>query len=180
MRFELLPAEIEMRLRERFARLSDFQVPIERALLRAAALPFYDDTILVAAEDPSRHGLRERFVLVHDPVDRAVCSVLKWTNKEIYEWNDRFGVRLSEDDVALTYAQFFFCFVRGQLGRFLFAERLEDLDWEAEAGDLDRARVAKHLEPIRVTERTADFVRLSGTISFKNALFRTDVDAGHQ
>jgi hypothetical protein len=174
LRFEPLPAEIEPRLRDRLAALADLQVPIARAVLRAAVLPFYEDTTLIAVEDPVRRGPRERFVLMHAPQGQAFCSLLTWVNERIYEWNDRFGIQLSDDYVAITYLQFFFCFVRGQLGRFQFVERMDDLDWSLEAGDADRARVAAHLQPVRVTERTTDYVRLHGVVLFKNALFRTD------
>lgn len=174
LRFEPPAAELEARLRQKFTGLAQLNVPLDRAVLRVADLPFYENGLLVAVEDPARHGLRERFVLVHDAADRTICSVLRWRNAEIYDWNDRFGIGLADDAAVIAYMQFFFCFVRGEQGRFQVVERVDDLDWLAEATDADRARVARHLQPIRVIERTADFVRLSGVVCFNTALFRTD------
>jgi len=174
LNFALLPAEFEQRLRDRLSKISDLNVPLERAVLRSAVLPFYDDTILVAIEDPQRHGPRERFVLVSAPRDQAFCSLMNWTNEPIYSWNERFGVQISNNENIVAYLKFFFYFVRGQLGRYVFVESAEDLDWLPTASDHDRARATKHLVPIHVVETTADFVRLHGLCSFNDALFSTD------
>lgn len=174
LEFEMVEGNLRSRLLGRFARLEDLFVPLDRAVLRAATLVFYPNTILVAVEDPLRHGLRERFVLVHDPEGQVFCSVLNWSNERIYQWNELFGINLGSDEIAIVYMKFFFCFVRGQLGRFLFVERTDEIEWTEGTTDADRARVERHLAPTRVTERTADFVRLRGAVSFKNAFFHTD------
>lgn len=174
LEFELVKGDMLKRLRSRFAELKDLFIPLDIAVFRTASLPFYANTVLVAVEDPNRRGLRERLVLVEDPANLAAFSVLDWKNERIYEWNDRYGLDLADDGKAIAYLKFFFYFVRGQIGRFLFVEDAARLDWLDEASEADRARVARHIGPLHVIERTSDFVRLRGIVWFKNALFRSD------
>lgn len=174
VRFDPVNGGLRSRLLDHFAGLDNLFVPLDRAILRAAALPFYSDTILVAVEDPQRRGMRERFVLVNNPEGQTSSSVLDWTNEPIYDWNERYSIDLASDEVAIVYACFFFCFVRGKLGRFLFVEQVDDFEWTGDATDTDRVRIAPYLKPVQVIERTADFVRLNALVVFKNALFQTD------
>ena len=91
-------------------------IPPERWQVSRAPLKFYKGGHLVCIADPSRRGASEQFVL---DVPGEELILLDWTNEPILNLNERHPPYF-DDESVIEYCRFFFHFVRGQLGRFLF------------------------------------------------------------
>ncbi|GAB0115560.1 hypothetical protein [Acidisoma sp. C75] len=100
---------------------------------------------------------------------------LDGTNEPIYHQNERQAPLLTPETAPL-YARFFFHFVRGRLGHFVIVERVEDLPWAPDAPQAMRDEAADLLIPLTYLGIDAGgCIRLTSTVLFKNALFRTGI-----
>jgi len=161
-------------------------------ILRSTALPFWPGAMLVAVGIAGRRDKSERFALAW-PGDDFVP--LDWTNEPIYAAIERHPLAIASERDAILYCKFFFHFVRGQLGRFIFVETLADVPWidpsakhvstdaegnatmiDAAAIETARQSVLPLLQPVRVFDwQEGKPITLEATVIFKNALFRTKV-----
>jgi hypothetical protein len=97
------------------------------------------------------------------------------TNEWIYEAMSRRPPPQCDDNL-LAYVRFFFTTVTGKLGKFLFADRVEDAVWLPEASAEQKQEFAGKLSPLRIIGTAEDGRQeLRGTVIFKNALFMTSV-----
>jgi hypothetical protein len=114
-----------------------------RTAVRVANLSFYDEFRLYALSDLSLPAPNTRYML-YKPGD---VSLMNWTNEPIYEVNERAPIRLDRT-TAISYAKFFFHYVRGQLGRFIIVEKPDEVVWLAGTGPAEKAEVAARLMPV--------------------------------
>lgn len=138
----------------------------------SAGLPFYPEWRLIAIVDAGAD--EDRFYLYNPDLPGETVR-LCGTNEPIYELNDRHGIVLTAANVPL-YIKFFFHFVRGLLGSFHIVETPDDLDWAVDADEAAKAEVADLLMPLTMRGLQPDgLFRATGSVVFKNALFKTDV-----
>lgn len=148
-----------------------FQLPKGKTTVRVAAVPFYEEYKFYSLADTTLPAPNERFML-YKPGD---INLMNWTNEPIYRVNDKAPIKLDRKTVV-TYAKFFFHYVRGQLGRFIIVEKPEEVSWLAAATAEEKARVNEKLLPLAYKGIGRDnLFTLTGTVVFKNALFRTDI-----
>ncbi len=151
--------------------LLPISVPSDKTLVEVAELPFYEDYKLYALTDMTLPEPNVRYVL-YRPGD---LNIMNWTNEPIYSVNDKAPIKLDRKTLV-SYAKFFFHFVRGQLGRFIIVEKPEDVRWLESATDKEKADVAGHLMDVKYKGIGRDnLFTLTATVVFKNALFRTDI-----
>jgi hypothetical protein len=170
--FKLLdPAATQKFLTDIGADIAPVALPAGKAEVRVADLPFYDNYKFYAIGDTTLPQPNTRYAL-YKPGD---ISLLNWTNEPIYSINERAPIKLDRKTV-LTYAKFFFHYVRGQLGRFIIVEKPEEVVWLANATAKEKADVAARLAPVTYKGIGRDnLYTLSATVVFKNALFKTDI-----
>lgn len=148
-----------------------FSIYDDKILFQVADLPFYKDFKLCAFTDQSANIPNVRLMLYSS----GNAFPLKFINEDIYSANEIGPIILSEE-VLPVYARFFFFIVRGQLGRFIIAEKPEDIPWLDGAPDDQKNDVEKALAPLIYKGIDQDgLYTISGTVVFKNALFRTDI-----
>lgn len=146
-------------------------VPQDKTLVQVTALPFYDDYKFYALTDMTLPPPNVRYLL-HKPGDLVLMN---WTNEPIYDVNEKAPIKLDRKSIV-TYAKFFFHYVRGQLGRFIIVEKPEDVSWLDTATDEEKAKVAEHLKPVAYKGIGRDnLFTLTAIVVFKNALFKTDI-----
>lgn len=151
--------------------LLPIKMSAEKTLVQVAKLPFYEEYKLYALTDMTLPPPNVRYVL-HKPGDLVIMN---WTNEPIYSVNDKAPIKLDRKSL-ITYAKFFFHFVRGQLGRFIIVEKPEDVRWLDNATDQEKANVASRLMPVTYKGIGRDnLFTLTATVVFKNALFKTDI-----
>jgi hypothetical protein len=159
------------RLADEVSAEASFQLPKTKTKMRVASLPFYEDYKFYAMADTTLPEPNERYML-HKAGD---VNLMNWTNEPIYRVNDKAPIKLDRKTV-IPYAKFFFHYVRGQLGRFIFVEKPEEVTWLPTATMEERAKVNERLLPLTYKGIGRDnLFTLTGTVVFKNALFRTDV-----
>lgn len=151
--------------------LLPISVPMDKTLVQVAALPFYDEYKFYALTDMSLPPPNVRYVL-HKPGD---LNIMNWTNEPIYNVNEKAPIKLDRKTLV-TYAKFFFHYVRGQLGRFIIVEKPEEVSWLDNANDKEKADVAEKLMNVAYKGIGRDnLFTLTATVIFKNALFKTDI-----
>ena len=144
--------------------------PVETTVL-AQDLSFYPGYQLVEISDQSISPPLVRHVL-YKPDD---VVVLDWSNKPIYDLNGRAPIKLDEMNVC-DYAYFFFTYVRGQHGRFIIVQNVDDIDWKEEPPPAARKAIGKMLEPLNIKEKAKNGVyHLEARVVFKDSLFKTDI-----
>lgn len=145
--------------------------PEGKTTVQCASLVFYDEFKLYAVSDTTLPPPNTRYYL-YKPGD---VSAMDWTNEPIYSVNERAPIKVDRK-TCLTYARFFFHFVRGQLGRFIIVEKPEEVVWLANANDEEKEKVNSLLMPVAYKGIGRDnLITLTATVVFKNALFRTDI-----
>jgi len=167
----LSPDEAGRFLRTIAKDLLPISVPMDKTLVQVAELPFYDEHKLYALTDMSVPPPNVRYVL-YKPGE---LNIMNWTNEPIYLVNEKAPIKLDRKTLV-TYAKFFFHYVRGQLGRFIIVENPEDVTWLDSASDKEKADVAAQLMKVKYKGIGRDnLFTLTATVVFKNALFRTDI-----
>jgi len=142
-----------------------------KTTVEIADLPFYDEYKLYALTDTTLPAPNTRYVLYK----AGDLTIMNWTNEPIYSVNEKAPIKLDRKSLV-TYAKFFFHYVRGQLGRFIIVEDPADLRWLETATDKEKADVAGHLMKVKYKGIGRDnLFTLTATVVFKNALFRTDI-----
>lgn len=147
------------------------KMPEGKTKVQSAALPFYDEHKLYALQDTSLPEPNTRYVLYK----KGDLTIMNWTNEPIYEVNEKAPIKLDRKTLPV-YAQFFFHFVRGQLGRFIIVEKPEEVRWLDNATDEEKEKVNGALKAVKYQGIGRDnLFTLSSTVVFKNALFKTDI-----
>jgi len=98
-------------------------------------------------------------------------TLLNTTNAPIFGLNKKAPIQLNDQNVT-DYVRFFFSHVRGEHGRFLMIDTVDDIDWKEEPPPSARKAIGKMLTGLQVTGRSpeGDFI-LSANMIFKNTLF---------
>jgi ankyrin repeat protein len=139
-----------------------------RRVFRVAPLPFYENGYLLAIEDPVRRGRREQFALIRPGRDLVP---LDWTNGPIHRTNEHWGLKLS-DASFIAYGRFFCSFVRGDRGRFLFVEDVDEIPWTAAATEVQKKALAARIERLRMLDPpNPGSVAMRGTCLYENTLW---------
>ncbi len=143
----------------------------ETTAIRSQKLPFYRDYLLYELTDLSTVPGARKYALCK-PGD---VNVINWTNQPIYETNDKAPIILNEESV-ISYAKFFFSYVRGRHGRFLVIETIDDVRWQVEPPAQGRKVMQEMLEPVTLISHAADGTyNLEAFMVFKDSLFKTKV-----
>ncbi len=143
----------------------------ESTTVRTQKLAFYKDYLLVELTDLSTVPGARKYAL-YKPGD---VSVLDWTNRGIYEMNEKAPIRLDEQTV-IPYVKFFFSYVRGRHGRFLIIETIDDVRWQVEPPAQGRKVMQEMLSPVTLETRDTDGTfNLSAFMVFKDSLFKTRI-----
>ncbi len=102
--------------------------------------------------------------------------VMNWTNEPLYALNEAAPIALNDHTVE-DYVRFFFTYVRGRHGRFIITDNVDDVMWRDEPPPAARKAISQMLEPLHVTERTAEGgYKLTARMMFKDSLFKTVVN----
>ena len=144
--------------------------PIETTIL-ALDLPFYPGYKLLDIAD-HRHMPATRRHVLYKPKGNVI---LDFTNGPIYKLNETLPVKLSEETVV-EYIRFFFSYVRGQKGKFVLVESVDDIHWLEDPPPPARKAIGKMIEPVVVKQADPKngFI-LMICMTFKNALFKAQV-----
>jgi hypothetical protein len=149
--------------------------PIE-TVIRALHLPFYPGLRLLDIVCPTTIPVIQRYVVY----GKTECVMIDYTNKPIYELNDRYPVRIEADSVE-DYGRFFLNLVRGNLGRFILVENVDDVPWKEEPPPPARKAIAKMISPLSIINASPKgFFDLSACLVFKNGLFRAKLTIDQQ
>ena len=98
--------------------------------------------------------------------------VLDWTNKPIYELNERALSKLDEYSAA-DYIRFFFKYVRGKHGRFIVAETVDDINWAEEPPPAVRKAIGQLLSPVKTIEADKNgHFKLEACMVYKKSLYK--------
>lgn len=101
--------------------------------------------------------------------------ILDWSNTPIYQLNQEVPITLNEQTV-ISYVTFFFHYVRGKHGRFLFVENVDDINWREDPPPAARKAIGKMLQPVQITQKNADgSFELLACMIFKDSLFQSKI-----
>lgn len=142
--------------------------PIETTIL-ALEVPFYPGYRILDIADHRNMPPARRHIL-YAPKNSVI---LDFTNAPIYRLNEKLPITLTEDTV-IDYLRFFFTYVRGQKGKFVVVESVDDIHWLEDPPPPARKAIGKMIEPVNVQKADAkgNFT-LTFCVTFKNALFKT-------
>jgi hypothetical protein len=151
--------------------IAPVKLPVNRTAVQVADLSFYDDFKLYALSDTTLPPPNPRYILMR-PDD---VQVMNWTNEPIYSVNERAPIKLDRKTIV-SYAKFFFHYVRGQLGRFIIVEKPDEVVWLPNANAGEKQEVNSRLTTVAYKGVGRDnLYTLTATVVFKNALFKTDI-----
>ncbi len=168
---KLDPASAAELIQEVAEEFTPARIDPEKTDIEVADLPFYDEFKLYALKDTTIPEPNARF-MIYKPGD---AMVMNWTNEPIYSVNERAPIKLDRK-TSISYAKFFFHYVRGQLGRFIIVEKPEEVTWLSNANAKEKADVDSRLMPVTYKGIGRDnLITLTATVVFKNALFKTDI-----
>lgn len=143
----------------------------DRASVMVFPLPFYPGYTFA---EMTNHGALPP-ITAHVVYKGADVTVLNWTNVPIYALNKKVPVQLTDNNVA-DYARFFFAHVRGQQGRFLIIDTVDDIDWKEDPPASARKAIGKMLEELHITGRdTGGTWHLLGRMIFRDSLFQAHI-----
>jgi hypothetical protein len=164
-------AEAQKLLNDIASEIAPVKLTEGKTTVQVAKLPFYDEFKLYGLSDTTLPVPNTRYIL-YKPGD---ISVMNWTNEPIYSVNERAPIKLDRK-TCLSYARFFFHYVRGQLGRFIIVEKPEEVTWLPHANEKEKGEVKQRLMPVTYKGIGRDnLYTLTSTVVFKNALFKTDI-----
>lgn len=135
------------------------------------SLSFYEGYYIAELSDHDQNPPVMRIAICNDA---GAVHVLNWTNSVIYQLNKSVPLTLN-DNTVLDYIRFFFTYVRGQHGRFLIVDNVDDIDWREEPAPAGRKALAKMIEPLTLKKREGDVSIFKASIIFKDSLFVADI-----
>lgn len=134
-------------------------------------LEFYPGYKFYDIADHSVAPARQRYAVANDDH----FEVLDYTNAPLYRLNQKVPLKL-DDSLVCEYVRFFFTFVRGQHGRFLLAENVNDIPWSEDPPPHARKTIGQMLKPVTYQNQDEDGTyHLKMTMIFKDTLFDCDV-----
>ncbi len=140
-------------------------------LVVAQNLSFYPGCRLLDITEYAGVPVKRRFVISSPHKN----TVLNFSNEVIYEMNRSIPLLLQEETV-LEYVKFFFSYVRGQYGRFLIVETVDDMNWKDNPPPSARKSIGKMLCPVCLEKKDyKGSFYLKTTMVFKDSLFKTGI-----
>ncbi len=101
--------------------------------------------------------------------------VLDWTNKPLYELNNKAPLELTKETIA-DYVRFFFTYVRGPHGKFSIIETVDDISWSEEPPPAARKSLGKMLQPVMINGKNGDnSFHLTACLMFKGTLYKASI-----
>ena len=144
--------------------------PVETTVL-ALDLSFYPGFQFLDITDHVSMPPLQRYALYS--VDQVV--VLDFTNEPIYKLNASVPIQLSAENID-DYVRFFFSYVRGQHGRFLIVENVDDIQWREDPPPTARKAIGKMVMPVTLNKTDPDGTyNLTASMTFKGSLFKSDL-----
>lgn len=144
---------------------------VETTIL-AINLPFYKDHQFLDISDYSINPPGRAFV-VYNPKTQNV-TILDWSNEPIYALNKDLPITLDEKNIE-TYIKFFFTHVRGDHGRFIVVENIDDIPWKEDPPPAARRAIGKMLFPVTFQEKKDSAYLVKACMLFRDSLFKTDI-----
>ena len=145
------------------------------ARLLSHSLPFYNGYSLCEISDFSNNPARVISFIYKEGHNSDDIYVLNGTNEPIYSLNKAVPVFLNQDNI-LTYARFFFYYVRGRFGRFNIVENVDEVNWREEPAPSGRKALSKMIQPLALKPENGDNkYHISSSIIFKDSLFESDI-----
>lgn len=142
-----------------------------KATILSHDIDFYPGYKLFEISDQTLSPAHTRCVVYKN--DNVV--VLDWSNKPIYDLNANIPIQLNDENVC-DYAIFFFTYVRGNHGRFIVVQNVDDIDWKEEPPPAARKAISEMLEPVSIVGKTPQGIyQLRARVVFKDSLFKTDI-----
>lgn len=139
--------------------------------LRSHKLSFYRGYEFIELTDLSAVPAARKYA-IYKPGD---VNVIDWTNKTIYDANEKAPIVL-DDRSVVDYVKFFFGFVRGRHGRFQIIETIDDIRWQIEPPIQGRKVMQDMLSSVHVTGKEPDGTyNLEAFMVFKDSLFHTKI-----
>lgn len=166
---KLDPVETKSILEQLKSKLQGTQFDTDHTVIMARDLDFYPGYRFLDIADHRTMPQNKRYCLV----SAKKLIVLDYTNEPIYALNAALPIKLNDHNIA-DYARFFFNFVRGQKGRFIITETIDDIQWREDPPPSARKAIGKMLHPLDVTKTSSDYV-LRGQLMFKDTLFQADI-----
>lgn len=151
--------------------LLDVSFDLAHCTFLAIDLDFYPEYKLVEITDQSQHPAMKR-VILYKP---GSYKVLDYTNGPIYALNKELPIDLRKRNVR-DYVRFFFEYVKGRHGRFLIVNSVEDIPWREDPPPAAREALGQMILPLELKKSDVKTTYvMTGSMIFKDALFRTDV-----
>ena len=149
--------------------LGGLTLTLKTTVILAQDLPFYPEYRFLDITDAGNLPAIRAFV-IHKQGHNVV---LNWTNEPIYTLNETVPIQLNAQNV-LTYAHFFFTYVRGRYGRFIIIETVDDIQWKEEPPPAARRAIAHMLEPLHIQDTTPEGGWILGArMLFRDSLFKS-------
>lgn len=169
---KLEPEEAESILTKAKPHLDGVTFDMSHVTILSHELPFYDGYVFYDIGDFSAAKSIHRYVVMNDN-DKNI-TVLDWTSAPVQLLNKAAPIALSEETIG-DYVRFYFAYVRGEHGRFILVENVDDIYWRDDPSPSARKAVGNMITPLTLDEgRTDGGFNLEGTVCFRNALFKID------
>ncbi len=138
--------------------------------MRAAALPFYHETLLLDLQVDPPEGETGPAAIASAILGASGVLWLDGTAPPIHLRNAE-GLDLSTPDLALAYLRFFCAFIRGEGSPFLVTDSLADLDFGEDLAADERDRLAALINPPDVSQSDGNW-RINAVVLYSGNLFR--------
>jgi hypothetical protein len=144
---------------------------MDTTIVRRMPLSFYKGYDFVELTDHSGAPPARKYA-VYKPGD---VNVVDWTNRVIFDLNDKAPVQVTEKSV-FDYVKFFFTYIRGRNGRFQIIETADDIRWQVEPPLEGRKLMQELLFPLSLTGKDGEGIfHLEGFMLFRDTLFKTAI-----
>lgn len=136
-------------------------------------IDFYPEHNLYEIVDNKVMPPLQRF-FVTDKKHKNIHTI-DYNSECIYQLNDKAGLFITEENIT-EYIKFFFNFSRGQHGRFLILNTVDDIQWQEEPPLAARRAIASMITPISVSKISQDGSYLcNACFIFKDSLVNAAV-----
>jgi len=169
---KLKPKEIETLLKTYNPLFEGSVFESAQTTIMAQDIPFYPKHRYLDIADHSCIPPMRRFAI--DGPEAQI--VLDWSNDPIYKLNKDIPIMLDEE-VVCDYIRFFFNHVKGENGRFLIAESIDDIRWREDPPPAARKTIGEMLMPLIIADQNdkGEFT-IKATLMFKDSLFECSID----
>lgn len=105
-------------------------------------------------------------------IGKNEAVILDWSNVPLFALNAKVPISLNRDNVY-EYARFFFTYVKGQYGRFLITESVEDINWKEEPPPAAKKAIGQMISPLQLlADESEGTYILESRVMFRDSLFK--------